>query len=184
MSGFNLSFYLSEIRTKILAILSRPLRDDLTYDILDSQNSINNKRIALHVKQRQMKIGLIMQVVIGNYDKMTDLGIGHETGLDILSVERKLVIELKNRTTTDNASSKKSNLDKLAKFKRQYPDYECIYGCVNDDTEEKTMTGEITTIMHDGVELRKYTGMKLLNHIFGENTKTIIDLVRELLDSN
>ena len=184
MSGFNLSFYLSEIRTKILAILSRPLRDELTYDILDSQNSINNKRIALHVKQRQMKIGVIMQVVIGNYDKMTDLGIGHETGLDILSVERKLVIELKNRTNTDNASSKKSNLDKLAKFKRQHPDYECIYGCVNDDTEEKTMTGEITTIMHDGVELRKYTGMKLLNHIFGENTKTIIDLVRELLDSN
>lgn len=184
MSGFNLSLYLSEICTKILVILSRPLRDELNYDILDSQNSINNKRIALHVKQRQMKIGVIMQVVIGNYDKMTDLGIGHETGLDILSVERKLAIELKNRTNTDNASSKKSNLDKLAKFKRQHPDYECIYGCVNDDTEEKTMTGEITTITHDGVELRKYTGMKLLNHIFGENTKTIIDLVRELLDSN
>jgi hypothetical protein len=44
------------------------------------------------------------------------------------------------------------------------------------------MTGEITTITHDGVELRKYTGFKLLTHIFGENAKTIIDFVRELLD--
>jgi hypothetical protein len=182
MTSFVLSEYLADIRSKIHAIMSRPSSETLTYDILDSENIKHSKLIALQVKQRQMRIGNIWQIIIGNYDQMFDLGVGHETGLDIMSTERKLVMELKNRTNTDNASSKLSNLNKLAKYKRQHPDYEAIYGCVNDDTHNKTMGGEIVTFMHDGVELKKYTGMKLLNHIFGANVQMIVECVKESLD--
>jgi len=72
----------------------------------------------LKEKQRQMKIGEIWQEVLGNYNGCINLKIGHETGLDIISHTRKFAIELKNRTNTDNSSSKKSNLDKLAIFKK------------------------------------------------------------------
>ncbi|NBV25373.1 MAG: Eco47II family restriction endonuclease [Proteobacteria bacterium] len=64
-----------------------------------------------------MKYGEIWQMVIGNYHKFIDLKTGHTSGLDILSTERKIVIELKNRYNTDNASSRKTNLDKLYKYK-------------------------------------------------------------------
>jgi hypothetical protein len=74
-----------------------------------------------------MKIGEIWQEVLGNYQGYTNLKVGHETGLDILSDSKKVIIELKNRTNTDNSSSKKSNLDKLAKFKKNNPEYTCIY---------------------------------------------------------
>ena len=42
-------------------------------------------QLSLKEKQRQMKIGEIWQEVIGNYKDFINLGIGHETGLDILS---------------------------------------------------------------------------------------------------
>lgn len=94
-------------------------------------------------KQRQMKVGEIWQEVLGNYKGYVNLKTGHETGLDILSVNKKIAIELKNRTNTDNASSKKSNLDKLAKFKQANPDYVCIYANINADTKKKTIEGSI-----------------------------------------
>jgi hypothetical protein len=63
-----------------------------------------------------MKIGEIWQEVLGSYKDYLNLKTGHSSGLDILSHTNKVAIELKNRTNTDNSSSKKSNLDKLAIF--------------------------------------------------------------------
>ena len=64
-----------------------------------------------------MKIGEIWEEAIGNYDGFIKLKIGNDTGLDIISKSRKIIIELKNRTNTDNHSSRKANMDKLVKFK-------------------------------------------------------------------
>jgi len=181
---FNLQTYLDNIERNIIAILSRPIQENMTFDILDTEKSKKNKLVSLKEKQRQMKIGEIFQMVLGNYDTFTDLGVGHETGLDIISVERKIIIELKNRTNTDNASSKKSNLDKLARYKKAHNEFECIYGCINDDTEKKTLTGENKTIVHDGVELKRYVGNELLTLILGENKDTIINFVKKTIDEN
>jgi hypothetical protein len=63
-------------------------------------------KIALKVIQRRMNYGKIWQCVLGNYYGFNDLKTGHETGVDILSVGRKILIELKNRTNTDNSSSR------------------------------------------------------------------------------
>lgn len=54
-------------------------------------------------KHKQMKIGEIWEEAIGNYDGFIKLKI----------------IELKNRTNTDNHSSRKSNMNKLVKFKKR-----------------------------------------------------------------
>jgi hypothetical protein len=140
---FSLEEYFKNVELIIKKILSRPENDVLTYDVLDTEKSKKNKLLSLKEKQRQMKIGEIWQEAIGNYKDLINLGIGHETGLDILSNIRKLAIELKNRTNTDNDSSKKSNLDKLAKFKKENPEYTCIYANINEDTEEKTKNMEL-----------------------------------------
>ena len=78
---------------------------------------------------------------------------GNPFGLDIISHEKKVVIELKNSIKTDNSSSRKTNFDKLAKFKKSNPDYRCIYATINSVNEAKTMEGKIKKLIHQGVEL-------------------------------
>ena len=179
---FSLKEYFKNLELIIKKILSRPENDVLTYDVLDTEKSKKNKLLSLKEKQRQMKIGEIWQEVIGNYKDLINLGIGHETGLDILSNIRKLAIELKNRTNTDNASSKKSNLDKLSKFKKENPEYTCIYANINDNTEKKTLQGSNKKIMHNGVEIEHQVGYQFLTFIFGEKTKEIIEFVKNTID--
>lgn len=163
-------------------ICLRHENDIITYDILDTEKTKRNKLISLKEKQRQMKIGEIWQEVLGNYNGCINLKTGHETGLDILSHSRKFIVELKNRTNTDNASSKKSNLDKLSNFKKNNPDYACIYANINADTEEKTLKGSIKKIIHDGVEIEHQIGYKFLEFILNDNTDLIIDFVKNTID--
>lgn len=174
--------YFENIDLLINNILSRIENEILTYDILDTEKSKKHKLIALKEKQRQMKVGEIWQSVIGNYDGYFDLGIGHETGLDVLSYDKKIIIELKNRTNTDNASSKKSNLDKLAKYKKEHPEYTCIYANINADTEEKTLKGARKIIIHSDVVIEHHIGYEFLNFIFGDNTDEIIIFVKNTIE--
>lgn len=180
-SQFTLEQYMANLKIRITEIMSRPCKETMTYDILDTEKTKKHKTIVLAEKQRQMKIGEIWQEVLGNYNTCINLGVGHETGLDIISHPRKIAMELKNRTNTDNASSRKSNLDKLAKFKREHPDYTCVYGMVNDSTEEKTIRGTIKTIMHDGVEIKQYIGMELIRLFLGDDSDKIIDFIRNTI---
>ena len=179
---FDKQKYFETIETKIRDILSRNTNETLTYDILDTENKKNDKLIALRVKQHQMKIGEIWQTVLGNYDGYIDLGVGHETGLDILSHSKKIIIELKNRTNTDNSSSRKANLDKLAKFKIEHPDYTSIYANINADDEKKTMLGKIQIIQHNGVEIQHQIGYEFLKNILEDNVDEIIYFVRDIID--
>jgi hypothetical protein len=174
---FNLTNYFERIEIIIHDILS----EIITYDILDTENMFNDKLIALKVKHYQMKIGEIWQEVIGNYDGFINLKNGHETGLDILSNSRKIIIELKNRTSTDNSSSRKTNLSKLAKFKCDNPDYMCIYANINADTRKKTL-GFNKKILHDGVEIEHYVGHEFLKFIFGENFEEIIEFIKNTIN--
>ena len=182
MNEFSLSKYFKSLEMSIQDILLRPENDVLTYDILDTEKSKINKLIALKEKQRQMKVGEIWQEVLGNYNGCINLKIGHETGLDILSHTKQIAVELKNRTNTDNASSKKSNLDKLAKFKKDNPEYRCIYANVNADTEKKTLQGFIKKILHNDVEIEHQVGYQFLKFILGDDTDSIIDFVKNTIE--
>ncbi len=182
MPKFSLTKYLESLEERIKIILLRPQKNVLTYDILDTEKSKTNKLLVLKEKQIQMKVGEIWQEVLGNYDGCINLKTGHETGLDILSHTNKFIIELKNRTNTDNASSKKSNLDKLVKFKQSNPEYRCIYAYINADTEEKTLDGSVNKLLHDGVEIEHKIGYEFLKFILGDNTELIIDFVKNTID--
>ena len=181
-SEFSLSKYFELLENDIQKILLRTENDVLTYDILDTDKSKINKLLALKEKQRQMKVGEIWQEVLGSYNGFINLKIGHETGLDILSHTKKIAIELKNRTNTDNASSKKSNLDKLANFKKNNPEYICVYANINADTEKKTLQGSIKKILHNGLELEHQIGYEFLKFILGHDTDIIIQFVKNTID--
>lgn len=104
---FSLHKYFELLDKKIHNILSRPKNSVLTFDILDTKKSKRNKLISRRERQRQMRVGEIWQEVLGNYNGCINLNSRNESGLDIISHAKKFVIELKNRTNTDNASSKK-----------------------------------------------------------------------------
>ena len=174
--------YLELIENKIKTILNRPEKNDLTFDLLDTDKSMKNKMVILKEKQKSMKIGEIWQEVIGNYEGFTNLKIGHVSGLDIISVSKKVIIELKNRTNTDNHSSKKTNFDKLAKFKKENPEYLCIYATINADNKKKTVEGAIIKIIHNNEEIYQYTGYKFLKLIFEDNIEIILNFIRDTID--
>lgn len=181
-SAFSLTNYLEFLEHAIRKIILRPENDVLTYDILDTEKTKQNKLLVLKEKQRQMKVGEIWQEVLGNYDGFINLKVGHETGIDILSHTKKIAIELKNRTNTDNASSKKSNLDKLANLKKNNPEYICIYANINAHTEKKTVNGSIKKILHNGQELEHQIGYDFLKFILDSNTDEIIHFVKNTID--
>lgn len=178
---FRISEYYEKMETIIKNILSRPNSEKLTFDILDTEKSKVNKLIVLREKQLQMKRGEIWQEMIGNYDGFINLKNGHESELDILSDTRKIIIELKTRTNTDNSSSRKTNFTKLSNYKKRKPDYRCIYANINTD-EEKNFEGKIEKIQHNGLEIEKLVGKKFLHFIFGEKTEEIINFTKNTID--
>jgi hypothetical protein len=97
--------------------------------------------------------------------------------LDILSNERKIIIELKNRTNTDNDSSRKANLYKLAKFKEKYPDYRCIYVNINACNKNKTYNTKISTIIVCGQKIEHMVGITFLKFIFGKDTTIFVVII-------
>jgi len=182
INEFNMDIYFDKLDKIISNICSRTEKKILTYDILDTEQTKRKKLIALKEKQKQMKIGEIWQEVIGNYENFINLKQGHETGLDVISNVRKIIIEIKNRTNTDNSSSKKNTLDKLSKFKQENPKYICIYANINDTTEEKTLKGNIKNIKHNGVEIKHMIGYKFLQFIFDDNVDLIINFIKNCIN--
>lgn len=172
-----------KVKSLILHVLDRPAEEALTYDMLDTPTSQTHKRIVLQEKQRQMKVGEIWQEVLGLVPGFINLKQGHETGLDLMSPERKIIIELKNRTNTDNASSKKTNFDKLATFKQTHPEYTCIYANINASTQQKTMHTPPKKLIHNGVEIEHHVGYEFLTLICGKETDTLIECMKQTMDS-
>jgi hypothetical protein len=170
----------SKLRTTLTRILNRPAEETMTYDMLDTPISLPHKLLVLKEKQRQMKVGEMWQEALGSIPGFMNLKQGHETGLDILSHERKIAIELKNRTNTDNASSKKTNFDKLAAFKKLHPEYTCIYANINASTEEKTMHTLPKKIMHQGVEIEHHIGYEFIKFICGNDADNLIEFMRNI----
>ena len=180
--AFNREEYFTKLAESIKRILQRPTKDVPTYDILDTEKSKVDNLVALKVKQLRMKNGEIWQEAIGSYKDCINLKNGHVTGLDILSEKRKFIAELKNRTNTDNASSKKTNFDKLAKFKTEHPEYTCIYANINDDTEEKSSQTTVKKFQHNGVELEQHIGYQFLTYIFGDDTNAVVEFLKTTID--
>ena len=55
-------------------------------------------------------------------------------GADGKSDTRQIIIELKNKSTTLNSASKKGTISNIKELQKEYPNYHCIIGFINDDS--------------------------------------------------
>ena len=176
---FTIEEYIKIINMKIEEYLKKSkYNDDILEDeLLDNfiKNNSEGMKFSKKLKQLQMNAGNIWQIVIGNYDTFEDLHTSHSSGCDVKSNTRKIIIELKNRYNTDNYSSKKTNLDKLAKYKHDNPEWTCIYGIINDKTKE----GKSEIIKHNDFEITYLSGQTLMNFIFGKHKDFICSSVKK-----
>jgi hypothetical protein len=181
-SEFSIARYKKKITSLINKELKAPTKEEILSDILlDLYISSHKEEIkkSLYLKQIQMKIGKIWQIVIGEYKGFINLKQGHSTGLDVINENKKLIFELKNRYNTDNNSARTSNLNKLAKYKKEHDDYKCIYGIINEKITKPN--GCMHIINHDGVELYYYSGRCLLELIFEKDTNDIINTIKHII---
>jgi len=177
---FDIQNYFIEVEKEVTDIISKTSTDTVTQDLLlnsDNVDHLNILKSSLKLKQLQMKIGEIWQVVIGEYDGFENLRVGHETKLDVRSVSRKLIFEIKNRYNTDNSSARTANLNKLSTFKSDNPKYTTIYGVINDTRPE----GRVKIIEHDGEDIYYYSGDELFKFIFGEDKDRILSFIKNLI---
>ena len=72
-----------------------------------------------------------------------------------------------------------NNNDNLYKYKIKNTDYTCIYGIIND----KTKLGIIKDIDHNNIIIKYYSGQKLFEYIFEENTDKIINFVKNVVST-
>ena len=152
------------------------------YDILNTSNMFHVLKMLSAGINYNMKKGVIAQFMLGNYGKFANLHQGHPSGLDIVCHWRKIAIELKNRDNTDNSSSRSANLSKLHKFQEQYPDYLCLYGPINSDTEALTQAGR-SGVYRCGDKMIPYlTGRQLLDFIMGGDTDRVVDFTKDVME--
>jgi|SaaInlV_150m_DNA_4_1039716.scaffolds.fasta_scaffold01172_11 hypothetical protein len=148
----------------------------------DTEEHIQLMKNAFHVRQVQMKEGEIAQIALGSWHGWRDLGIGHETGLDIKKNDNSVIIELKNKYNTCNSGSQKSILDKLAGYKEKNPHTMCVWGIINPKPNTKSHTKKI---IHNGQEIMKIQGDDLFKIVCEYNdydyTKEVIDIVKKIM---
>ena len=183
INKFILSDYLEYVDMRIEKIINDSKCDEtLLEDLLLNMFIKSNKEkvnFAKKLKHLQMNIGKIWQIVLGNYKDFIDLEEGDETGLDVKSDKLKIIMEIKNRYNTDNASSRKTNYGKLSNFKLNNPDYECIYAVIN----EKHNLGNDYIIKHNEQNIRYLSGQKLLDYVFANDKNIIIDTITKKMSS-
>lgn len=175
--SFNYDEYLKRIRPLIIGVITRKRNDSDMSDILLDPIIDKYKKHCKYVKQLQMNVGEIWQIVIGEYDGYKNLKVGHCSKMDVYHKKSNVYIELKNRYNTDNSSSRSANYTKMVDIMKQDSSAICIYGIIND----KNQKGSIKEIEHKGHKIKIYSGNKLLKYIFGEKYKEVIAYVAEIL---
>lgn len=141
------------------------------FNILDTDEDRNNRQKLLKQKQIDMIQGLLWQKIFGCVDGMTDLGIGHWSGLDLHCSHKKQYFEIKNSYRSDNSSSRSTKEQLLCRIKKQYPDHMCIYGIVNGTTRH-------TIKKVDGVDIHVVSGDELFRLVFGKDWQEIVRFVQ------
>ena len=169
--------------SKYIKDLHENLKSDVntSFDIFESDQHLKDRKLCTITNQRQQLRGHIIQEAIGSYNKFENLNQGHPSGLDVISTERKIIMEIKNRTNTDNSSSRKTNLDKLAKYKLEHPEYMCVYGTVNPDTKSEFFSKTHKIIDHNGIKIYHYIGKELMELVFGDRFLEIIEFIKNEL---
>lgn len=147
-------------------------------------NSFSETRSSENLSRSvSMAYGRLWQGVIGSYGGFRDLGVGDESGLDIVDDDRKIIMEVKSSHNTDNSNSRTQAFNKLVRFKKSNPDYTPIYGFINTGDKASTK-GDDKKILHKGHSIRELSGDALLRFLFGDDADLVVEIVEEITGSS
>ena len=90
---------------------------------------------ALRRRVRQ-KLGHFWQEFLSHAKGYENLYSGHASGCDLINHKRKLIVELKNKHSTMNASSYHGVNMKMLAYLAKHPGYTGVIGFINDRTPE------------------------------------------------
>ncbi len=76
------------------------------------------------------KIGEFHQLILGGVPGWQDLGVGHESEIDLAKEDNSMFIELKNKHNTMNSSSAEKCGDKLMAVLAQHPEAKAYWGYI------------------------------------------------------
>ena len=93
-----------------------------------------------------------------------------DKGLDLIHLQRKIILEMKNNINTCNYDSKLNIMRKLKKWKNLYPDFMIVFGCLNDP-KPKYYQDE------NGIFI--ITGIYFQEFLFEKEYQNIINIVYE-----
>jgi hypothetical protein len=132
----------------------------------NSKENIKSLKISFEQKQKQMKEGMLSQLLIGNWIGWEDLGSGkNPSGLDCRKKDNTIIMEVKNKWNTVKGSDiKKSLYPTLVAYKKENPSTRCIWAIINPkNPKSKKLSEKIT---HNGVEIEKIQGRDLFKLVF------------------
>lgn len=148
----------------------------------NSEEYIENLKIAHYIRQKQMREGDISQIIIGNFIGWEDLGVGHPSGLDCRKKDNSIIMEIKNKYNTCNSGSQKVILEKLSLYKKENPDTRCIWGVVNP---KANCIKNKEIIIYNNEEIEKIQGKELFKLVFTVNgmdySNEIINHVKNII---
>ena len=110
-------------------ILCNEIKQKSPTDFILSEFFTKEIQIANKLKIIQMRLGKIYEEVAKLYNWIK------VEKIDFIDVDKKIALELKSSTNTDNSSSRERNFQKLFEFKEKHQDYELFYLCINHTTK-------------------------------------------------
>ena len=117
--------------------------------------SEEQKNIYYQIQIASMVNGKIWEIVFFNFQDWERI-----KKMDGKSDTRKIIIELKNKKTTLNHVSKKGTISSIKELQKKYPDYHCVIGYLNDDSN--------TDFIDNNDKIRYIGGDSLFKYVFGD----------------
>lgn len=135
-------------------------RQNINLTIQQVNTIVNLKRSISH------HLGDFWQKILGDTPGWRDLGIGDTTGCDLINEENMIVIELKNRMSTMNSSSKSAVFSKLQK--QQEYGYTGVLGIINGNPKKSVDKRSGVTVA---------TGEELFKIVCGNTNNLFTDVM-------
>jgi len=152
----------------IRKILCKPIDCKINNDIILCGILQNEIRTCTYIKNIQMRIGKLWEVIATFYGW---LKVKH---INLINLTTKQAVEIKNADNTDNSSSRHRNYEKLLEFKSANPDYEVIYACINCNCSKPC-----DKLLDNGI--RYVSGEYALKLLYGEDCHRIIKLIQSII---
>lgn len=129
-------------------------------DFIMGQCEENLLRIVYSMHTVFSRVGLAYEA----YFQLHDFVPAHEDHIDLINNDRRIAMEVKASNESDSGCAKAAKMAHLAAYKQAHPNFEVIYGCVNEKKSPDD-AGTDKMVVVNGQQIRVMTGVRFMNYI-------------------